>query len=84
MERMATKMLCLFWVALLATTTTVKAGNLEGCEEDNGQMKEANPDVAAADEVFFSQVETVINGDKATIMYPKGPNGTRLFFLLLS
>ena len=69
MERMATKILCLFWVALLASTTTVKEGNLAGCEEDNGQMKKAYPDVAAADEVFFSQVETVFDayGDKATI-----------------
>ena len=59
-------------------TTTVKTGNLGGCEEDNGQMKEANPELTAADEAFFSQVETVIDGDKVTIVYPKGPNGTRL------
>ena len=80
MERTATKILCLFWVALLASTTTVKGGNLAGCEEDNGQMKKAYPDVAAADEVFFSQVETFFDafGDRATIVYPKGPNGARL------
>ena len=57
---------------------TFKAGNLEGCEKDNVQMKEANPELTAADDVYFSQVETVIDGDKVTIVYPKGPNGTRL------